>query len=167
MKQIPGIKIGIRMWVVKTKMINNQPTYSICPIVTDENGVPEKHQWLPMQPIVAKDRNHAVFAFKDFESCKQYTPDVKGSVIRITGAIGNADKVGIIGRVSLWGEVQEHTKGYKAQYAYPYEFLLPDDAEIHYYGMVYRLAATYMVRVREVKVKDLHEAIWGKENGKA
>lgn len=165
MNQIPGYKIGIRMWTVKTKIINNQPTYSICPIVTDEHGVPEKHQWLPMQPIVSKDKRHAVFAFKDFLSCQQYNPDVKGDMIRIRGAMTNVDAPGIIGRVSLWGHIHEHTKGYKAEYAYPYEFLLPDDAEISYYGLVYRLAATYMVRVREVKVKDLHEAIWGKNHG--
>jgi hypothetical protein len=30
----------------------------------------------------------------------------------------------VIGRVSLWGRVTEHERGYRAEYAYPYELVL-------------------------------------------
>ena len=161
--QYIGTKLGTRMWTVRTKTINNIETLALCPIVTPEHGVDEKYQWMPLQPIVAKDRHTPIFCFKELSQCKQYRPDVNGRKILIKGATEGSTIPGIIGRISLWGWIHEHTLGYHSEFAYPYEFYLPEDADMYYYGLVYRLAATYKVRVIEVKRKALHEAIWGKE----
>lgn len=55
--------------------------------------------------------------------------EVKGArpFINPSGAMGlNVVWLGI-GRVYLWGKIIEHTDGYRAQYAYPKQILLPEE----------------------------------------
>ena len=63
------------------------------------------------------------------------------------------DNDNIAGSVNLWGIVAEHSEGYRAEFAYPKEFWVPEDFDA---AMIVRLEETYGVPV--VIKKDLPKA---------
>ena len=63
-----------------------------------------------------------VYAAKTLEQMLRYVPE------RVRGLEPNSLGLGlpwIVGRVSLWGEVEEHEIAYRAEFAYPVSLIVP------------------------------------------
>jgi hypothetical protein len=73
-----------------------------------------------------------IYAAREPELVLSYFPPVVRSAVTIVSpAILGYDSVMAVGTVSLWGDVVESERGWRAQYAYPRELLVPSAVK-HY-----------------------------------
>lgn len=63
----------------------------------------------------------------------------------------------VYGRVSLWGKVIEGEMGYRAEFAYPYEIIVPDTWDL---SLVETLRKTYQVDVITGEPLVVRESVW-------
>ena len=85
--------------------------------------------WQPKIPIKATFQGKAqvgkgagIYASKDIELIeKDYDPNKIVDTINFYSS--RSDKSYVIGKIALWGAIKEHKNGYRAEYAYPLEFL--------------------------------------------
>lgn len=76
-----------------------------------------------------------IYAFKNYElSKKELIENAKVAADRKCYVWSKEDRIedscGVLGKVYLWGKVIEHTWGWRAQYAYPAEFVVFDRSHI-------------------------------------
>ena len=90
--------------------------------------------WSPGQPIIAEFRHHPMWAFPAsamlLAALERQGPIESGAGIHALKARYLAQSLAavtglILGRVALWGEIAEHERGYRAQYAYPVSLVVP------------------------------------------
>ena len=85
--------------------------------------------WQPKIPIKATfqgktqvGKGAGIYASKDRELIeKDYDP--KKITDPLAYLSSKTDKPYVIGKIALWGAIKEHKNGYRAEYAYPLEFL--------------------------------------------
>ena len=85
--------------------------------------------WEPKKPIKATfqgktqvGKGAGIYASKDRELIENdYVP--KKITDPLSYLSSRTDKPYVIGKIALWGAIKEHKNGYRAEYAYPLEFL--------------------------------------------
>lgn len=115
-------------WWLNTEWLPRERIESVC----DEHG-----------PLPDRDHDCGIHAFMHKDEALAYigqkVPFVGYPFVRqVEGRVCVA-----IGRVSLWGRVVEHERGYRGQYAYPYDIFLIDGT----HEIARSLAARYAVDV--------------------
>lgn len=115
-------------WWLNTEWLPRERTESVC----DEHG-----------PLPDRDHDCGIHAFMHRDEALAYigqkVPFVGYPFVRqVEGRVCVA-----IGRVSLWGRVVEHERGYRGQYAYPYDIFLIDGT----HEIARSLASRYAVDV--------------------
>jgi hypothetical protein len=96
------------------------------------------HIWMPenLMEATCNGRRTGLYAFKELADLIAFGPLRTIRNLQIYG-----DGV-VIGKVSLWGVVWEHQRGYRAQHAKPIEF-------ISSYAYCHSNAATALAKLRE------------------
>src|SRR5581483_81393 len=132
------------------------------------NGLPPL--WPPLRPMAAvcskfDSRHEAPWPDHDCGVYALRTRRLAEEVLEamVAGSNGDGAEAWAIGRVSLWGRVVECERGWRGQYAYPYELTLLADDE----ALARRLAGVYAVEVgigEEATVYDA-EADDGEDKG--
>lgn len=121
--------IGYRLWKLVESAEGMPVLYSVV----------QDYVWLPFEPAQPGPAqsspdpgNHSgVYAHKDVDKIwEYYDPGERGRTVA--------------GAVNLWGTVIEHDAGYRAEFAYPKELWMPDDADP---ALIMRLEETYGVPV--------------------
>ena len=134
-----GFKLAWRVWIYHDKLL------------TSFNG----DKWIPKRKNVAEccrlkmasavghsaKRLHPLWEPAPNSNCScgiyavkrmiPYTKPVYGESIGIPAGYG----LSIAGKVALWGKVIEHEKGYRAEFAYPYELYVPVNRDILFSGL--------------------------------
>lgn len=121
--------IGYRLWKLVESAEGMPVLYSV---VQDYVWLPfEPAQPGPAQPSPDPGNYSGVYAHRDVDKIwEYYDPGERGRTVA--------------GAVSLWGTVIEHDAGYRAEFAYPKELWMPDDADP---ALIMRLEETYGVPV--------------------
>lgn len=94
------------------------------PVNIPDFGCPE-----PPNP----DCSCGIFAFKESDQAYAWLKE-RSTVFDVFNKAHGGDtkkfmdglgKVPVVGKVSLWGQIVSHVKGYRAQFGYPYEIFVP------------------------------------------
>lgn len=117
----------------------------------------------PFRKALQRDiyNDAGIHAVKDYKNCIQLINQYCGGGPSVYDPAGlTSRKTGVAGAVYLWGEVKEHEIGYLAEYCYPKELFVGDDADPM---MVMELEKNYGVPVNlrsELSVKSLDDALY-------
>lgn len=156
MKQYIGEKVAYRCWRVslldKVSIEDSERTTStltLKSILLDTPWVPYEKLDASCDHVSLLDCSCGIRAYKSLNSMSQYITSISTQNIS-----SNGEDI-ILGEVSLWGRLLEHSKGWRAMYAYPKTIICPEDIHIEYESLVCRVAANYGIIVKFVDLKQL------------
>lgn len=156
MKQYIGEKLAYRCWrVILLDEVNPTDSERKVSTLTLRSMLVETI-WVPYKKLDANcehssllDCSCGIRAYKNLSSMSQYITSISTQNIS-----SNGEDI-ILGEVSLWGRLLEHSKGWRAMYAYPKTIICPEDIHIEYESLACRVAANYGITVKFVDLKRL------------
>lgn len=161
MKQYFGTKVAYRSWKLELVDGDKDPETErikstlFLKAVTNSNAWPKFEKMTPnCKHKSFLDCSCGIYAFKSMEGLPEYVTSISRSTVTGSGVMA-------LGEVNMWGRLLEHSKGWRAEFAYPKTLYCPEECTIEYDSLICRVAVEYGIPVTYMLLKDLNKKVFG------